>query len=173
MGGCALLRFHAGSVVSALKAPPHSPPLLLSAPGVYRVAVAQCTGADAGPTSAFFEAGGGGQDARATAPDRRVDPAALAGRHKGRASKEERLARVHEGREGREFGAASARKKQKTGGTSNRQKARRPWLASRGPACTHRRHIEGASGRQRSAVYSGVLVSPAMMRSISSLSSAR
>lgn len=44
------------------------------------------------------------QDARATVADRRVDPAALAGRHKGRASKEERLARVHEGREGREFG---------------------------------------------------------------------
>ena len=64
------------------------------------------------------------QDARATAADRRVDPAALTGRHKGRSSKEERLAKVHEGREGRDFGAAAARKKQKTGGTSNKQKAR-------------------------------------------------
>ena len=54
-----------------------------------------------------------------------MDPAALTGRHKGRASKEERLARVHEGREGREFGAAAARKKQKTGGTSNKQKVGR------------------------------------------------
>ncbi len=145
LGGCALLRFHAGSVVSALKAPLHVSPcprcfcqrwgrkhralaLMLAQPVLLRRA-------------------GGGQDARATAPDRRVDPAALAGRHKGRASKEERLARVHEGREGREFGAASARKKQKTGGTSNRQKARRRWLAARGPTCTLRGHMEGASGR--------------------------
>lgn len=77
------------------------------------------------------------QDARATVADRRVDPAALEGRHKGRASKEERLARVHEGREGREFGSAAARKKQKTGGTSNKQKvgARSLRVRCRGHAC--------------------------------------
>jgi len=141
---------------------PLAPPSLLSAPGQQTECIAywrRCRPSRPSPLRGAC----GGQDARATAPDRRVDPAALAGRHKGRASKEERLARVHEGREGREFGAASARKKQKTGGTSNRQKARRPWLAARGPGCTLRSHTEGASGRERSAVCNGMFVLPAML----------
>ncbi|KAK9834281.1 hypothetical protein WJX81_003203 [Elliptochloris bilobata] len=84
------------------------------------------------------------QDARATAADRRVDPAALEGRHKGRANKEERLARVHEGREGRDFGAAAARKKQKTGGTSNKQKAKRKNMPLAARAAAVRKRTGGA-----------------------------
>ncbi|CAG9463549.1 unnamed protein product [Pedinophyceae sp. YPF-701] len=60
--------------------------------------------------------------------ERRVDAAELEGVHKRRKTKEERLASVMEGREGREeFGAASARRKKKTGGAglSNREKQKR------------------------------------------------
>jgi protein SDA1 len=49
----------------------------------------------------------------------------LLGKKRGRADKEERLASVMEGREGREFGAKSRIKKAKTGGLSNREKQKR------------------------------------------------
>ena len=49
-----------------------------------------------------------------------------AGRHKYRQDKEERLASIMSGREDREqFGAASGRKKKKTGGLSEREKQRK------------------------------------------------
>jgi protein SDA1 len=55
--------------------------------------------------------------------DRRVDPDSLLGTHHVRADKESRLARVHEGREGRPgFGSAAARHKKKVGGSSNKEK---------------------------------------------------
>lgn len=62
------------------------------------------------------------QDLRATIGEERVVPDALKGRHKSRQSKEERLAKVLEGREGRSFGAAAARKHKKVGGRSNKEK---------------------------------------------------
>jgi hypothetical protein len=75
---------------------------------------------------------GGGEDVlvfqakirAGTYSEQRVNPDTLEGAHrKKRALKEERLARVMEGREGRdEFGASSARHKKKTGGKSNREK---------------------------------------------------
>ena len=61
--------------------------------------------------------------------DRRVDPDSLLGTHKVRADKAARLARVMEGREGREeFGASAKRHKKKSGGTSNKEKAKRKLL---------------------------------------------
>lgn len=54
-----------------------------------------------------------------------MDPSALVGKHKARKDKAERMASVLEGREGREFGAAASRKKKKSGGLSNKQKAKR------------------------------------------------
>lgn len=54
-----------------------------------------------------------------------VNPMDLLGKKRGRADKEERLASVMEGREGREFGAKSRIKKAKTGGLSNREKQKR------------------------------------------------
>jgi protein SDA1 len=85
------------------------------------------------------------QDARGTITERRVDPSTLLGKHKARKDKAERMAMVLEGREGREFGAAAARKKKKAGGLSNKQKAKRKnlpdaaraqvWDPSCGVAC--------------------------------------
>eukprot|EP00898_Chlorokybus_atmophyticus_P003513 jgi/Chlat1/4162/Chrsp27S04233 len=55
--------------------------------------------------------------------DRRIDPSNLLGSAHKKLNKEERLAMVRAGREDRPaFGAASARKKLKTGGKSNREK---------------------------------------------------
>ncbi|KAL4857462.1 hypothetical protein ACK3TF_002330 [Chlorella vulgaris] len=60
--------------------------------------------------------------------EERLDPEDLRGRHKWRKDKEERMKSVLEGREGREFGARSTLKKQKTGGLSNREKDKRKRL---------------------------------------------
>lgn len=68
------------------------------------------------------------QDARATIGERRVDANSLTARARARKDKAERMASVLEGREGREFGAAAKRKKRKTGGTSNKQKAKKKSL---------------------------------------------
>lgn len=65
------------------------------------------------------------QDMRATLTEERVDPIGLTGRHKTRKSKQEKLASVAEGREGREFGAAAARKHKKSGGKSNKEKVKK------------------------------------------------
>ena len=62
------------------------------------------------------------QDMHASLAEQRVDPLSLTGRHKTRKSKEDRLVSVHEGREGREFGAAAARRNNKAGGRSNKEK---------------------------------------------------
>eukprot|EP00887_Chlorella_sp_A99_P007365 scaffold2.g7365.t1 len=63
------------------------------------------------------------------ANEQRVNPDDLLGRHKYRRDKEERLKSVLEGREGRlEFGAKSRLAKKKTGGLSNREKAKRKRL---------------------------------------------
>jgi protein SDA1 len=63
----------------------------------------------------------------------RVDPSSLIGKHKYRKDKEERLASVMEGREGREFGSKAKLGKKKSGGLSNREKDRRKNL----PAGAH------------------------------------
>lgn len=68
------------------------------------------------------------KDKLSTANERRVNTSALVGRHKYRKDKEERMASVLEGREGREFGAKSSLKKSKTGGLSNREKDKRKRL---------------------------------------------
>lgn len=48
----------------------------------------------------------------------------LVGRHKTHKSKQDRLTSVLEGREGREFGSAAGRKRNKMGGKSNKEKLR-------------------------------------------------
>lgn len=58
----------------------------------------------------------------------RVAPDELLGSHRRRRDKAERMAVVMEGREGREFAAKSSLKKKKTGGLSNREKAKRKAL---------------------------------------------
>lgn len=50
---------------------------------------------------------------------------------------------VHSGREGREFGAATARKKQKTGGLSNREKQKRKRLPPSARAQQLKRRASG------------------------------
>lgn len=57
--------------------------------------------------------------------EQRMDPTNLLGKRRGRRDKEERMASVLEGREGREFGAKSRIKKDKTGGLSNKEKQKR------------------------------------------------
>ena len=60
------------------------------------------------------------------ATERRMDPASLLSKKRGKADKAERMASVLAGREGREtFGSSVARKKLKTGGSSNMQKQKR------------------------------------------------
>lgn len=83
------------------------------------------------------------QDARATIGERRVDPNALTSKQKSRKDKAERMASVLEGREGREFGAAASRRKQKTGGTSNKQKAKKKSLPDRAKTQVMKRRLEG------------------------------
>lgn len=66
------------------------------------------------------------QSMRATANEARVNPDDLKGRHKKRLDKEERLASVMLGREGREkFGSSTGRKKNKTGGLTEKEKQKR------------------------------------------------
>lgn len=60
------------------------------------------------------------QDRLGVASEHRVNPDDLLGSHKYRKDKEERMAAVLAGREGREFTAKTALKKKKTGGLSNR-----------------------------------------------------
>ncbi|CAL8470003.1 g9545 [Coccomyxa elongata] len=84
------------------------------------------------------------QDARATIGERRVDPNALTSKQKSRKDKAERMASVLEGREGREFGAAASRKKKKTGGMSNKQKAKKKNLPDRAKTQVMKRRLEGA-----------------------------
>ena len=57
--------------------------------------------------------------------EERLDPNDLLGKRRGRRDKEERMASVLEGREGREFGSKASLKKDKQGGLSNREKNRR------------------------------------------------
>ena len=85
------------------------------------------------------------------AHDRRVNPESLLGTHKTHSDKAARLASIHAGREGRaEFGAASQRHKKKTGGTSNKEKAKRKALphAARVNVVRHRRDA-AAKGRPK------------------------
>jgi len=65
------------------------------------------------------------QDQLGVLHEQRVDPSALLGKRRGRRDKEERLASIMAGREGREFGSKAALKKDKQGGLSNREKDRR------------------------------------------------
>ena len=65
------------------------------------------------------------QDQLGVLHEQRVDPSALLGKRRGRRDKEERMASVLAGREGREFGSKAALKKDKQGGLSNREKDRR------------------------------------------------
>ena len=79
--------------------------------------------------------------ALAAASDRRVDPDSLLGTHKVRSDKAARLAKVHEGREGRaEFGSAAGRHKKKVGGSSNKEKSKAKALpfAARQAVAKHR-----------------------------------
>lgn len=88
------------------------------------------------------------QDAVKTAGDQRVRANDLASTHKGRRTKEERMASVLEGREGRMFGAAAGRKKNKTGGLSNRQQQKNKNMPA--PARTQQLKRR-ASGKPRGA----------------------
>ena len=83
------------------------------------------------------------QDARATIGERRVDPNALTSKQKSRKDKAERMASVLEGREGREFGASASRRKQKTGGSSNKQKLKKKSLPDSARAQVMKRRLEG------------------------------
>ncbi len=73
-----------------------------------------------------------------------MDANALTSKQKSRKDKAERMASVLEGREGREFGAAASRKKQKTGGMSNKQKAKKKNLPDRAKTQVMKRRLEGA-----------------------------
>lgn len=72
-------------------------------------------------------------------------PGTLTGRHKTRQSKEERLAKVMEGREGRLFGAAAARKNKKVGGKSNKEKLKQKNL----PMGAKKHIVHRRAGRQK------------------------
>ncbi|KAK9811636.1 hypothetical protein WJX72_007420 [[Myrmecia] bisecta] len=86
------------------------------------------------------------QDRRNIVAEERVDPSNLQGKHKRRQDKEARMASVLEGREGREgFGAASGRKKQKSGGMSNKEKAKKKDL----PIVARIAQIRRRAGRQK------------------------
>lgn len=89
------------------------------------------------------------QDQRATAAERSVAPEALLGKHKKRKDKQERLASVMEGRTDREFGAAAGMRKKKTGGSSNKQKARMKALPSAARAHQIRKRGLGKPGKNR------------------------
>ncbi|EIE25800.1 SDA1-domain-containing protein [Coccomyxa subellipsoidea C-169] len=73
----------------------------------------------------------------------RVDPNALTSKQKSRKDKAERMASVLEGREGREFGASASRRKQKTGGSSNKQKLKKKSLPDSARAQVMKRRLEG------------------------------
>lgn len=81
--------------------------------------------------------------------EHRVNPDDLRGSHKYRKDKEERMAAVLAGREGREFGAKSSLKKNKTGGLSNREKDRRKRLPLAARTVQAKRRV-GQSKRKKS-----------------------
>ena len=89
--------------------------------------------------------------ARVVAPETAVDPDSLAARARGRQDKEARMATVLAGREGRLFGAAAARRKKKTGGRSNAEKARAKAL----PLAARNAQARKRAGRGRSGRPSG------------------
>lgn len=70
------------------------------------------------------------EERRSKMHEHAVNPDDLLGKRRGKMDKQERLATVMEGREGREFGAKSSIKKSKTGGLSNKEKQRRKNLPS-------------------------------------------
>lgn len=78
-----------------------------------------------------------------------MNPAALLGKHKARKDKAERLASVMEGRKDRDFGAASGRRKQKSGGTSNKEKAKRKAMPQAARAQQIRKRGPGKGGPKR------------------------
>ena len=82
---------------------------------------------------------------RAAIGEDRIAPGALIGRHKTRQSKEDRLATVMEGREGRSFGAAASRKHQKVGGRSNKEKLKQKNL----PMGAKKHIVHRRAGKQR------------------------
>ena len=81
------------------------------------------------------------QDKRAKLHEQAVNPSDLLGKRRGKQTKEERLATVMEGREGREFGAKSRVKKAKTGGLSNKEKLKRKKLPMRAVSGQVRKRI--------------------------------
>ena len=85
------------------------------------------------------------QDLRSAIREERISPDALIGRHKSRQSKEERLAKVMEGREGRSFGAAASRKHQKIGGRSNKEKLKQKNL----PMGAKKHVVHRRAGKQK------------------------
>ncbi len=73
------------------------------------------------------------------------------GRHKRRHDKEERLASVLAGREGRDkFGGATGRKKQKTGGLSEKEKQKRKAMPIAARLSQVRRRTE--TGRRKAGL---------------------
>ncbi|KAK9840402.1 hypothetical protein WJX74_009278 [Apatococcus lobatus] len=96
------------------------------------------------------------QDERAMLNDQHLDPLSLEGQRQQRKDKAERMASVLKGREGREFGAAAARKKQKTGGLSNKQKEKAKAMPSHvrmkqisRRAAKHKQASKGFKGRNQ------------------------
>ncbi|KAL3143572.1 hypothetical protein ABBQ38_002369 [Trebouxia sp. C0009 RCD-2024] len=82
------------------------------------------------------------KDGLSVVSEARVAGEDLQGRHKRRKNKEERMKSVLEGREDRDgFGAASGLRKKKTGGTSNREKAKKKNM----PAAARARQISRRS----------------------------
>lgn len=74
--------------------------------------------------------------------EQRLNPDDLKGRHKRRLDKEERMLSVLAGREGREaFGGAAGRKKQKTGGLTEKEKQRKKAMPSAARAWQVRPHM--------------------------------
>lgn len=68
-----------------------------------------------------------------------VDSIKLTGANKYKQNKEERLAQVHEGREGREFGSRKKRHQEKEHSTTNKQKARKKNFIM----MIHKRDVQG------------------------------
>ena len=86
------------------------------------------------------------------ASDRRVNPDSLAATGLKKAhDKASRLATVLAGREDNEYGASSARKQKKTGGSSNKEKLKKKSLplAARVHAATRRRNAPVQKGKQQ------------------------
>ena len=87
------------------------------------------------------------QERLGTLHERRLDPNSLLGKRRGRRDKEERMASVLEGREGREFGAKARLKKDKTGGLSNKEKAKRKNLPAAAKMAQAKRRLKASKKR--------------------------